>query len=204
MNSSIRYFPPGRSPTMRLLIASVMAMFLVGCASKSPPRSPHNLCAIFKEKPEWYKAAKASQKRWGTPVQIMMAMMYQESSYRHDARPPRDWFLFIPLARPSTAYGYAQALDGTWDQYLDEAGGFMASRDDFEDAIDFIGWYNNKSRIKNKVSLWRADLLYLNYHEGWTGYARGSYKNKKWLRNVAAKVHRRASDYGEQFRRCRL
>lgn len=192
------------SSRIRLLLAGVMMVFLVGCASKAPPRSPHNLCAIFKEKPQWYEAAKASQKRWGTPVQVMMAMMYQESSYRHDARPPRDWFLFIPLGRPSTAYGYSQALDGTWDHYLDEAGDFMASREDFEDAIDFIGWYNSKSRLKNRTSLWRADHLYLNYHEGWTGYARGTHNKKKWLRNTAVRVHKRASEYGEQLRRCRL
>ena len=188
----------------RLFSVIVVALLLTGCASKAPPSYPENLCKIFKEKPTWHKAAKASRKRWGTPVQVMMAIMYQESSYRSDARPPQSYFLFLPMGRASTAYGYAQALDGTWDMYLDDAGGTFASRDDFEDAIDFIGWYTHKTRQKNKVSRWRADHLYLSYHEGWGGYTRGTYRKKKWLMNTSKRVNQRASEYGEQLRRCSL
>ncbi|CAM3696710.1 hypothetical protein [Parendozoicomonas haliclonae] len=188
----------------RLCTVLFIALFLAGCASTAPPAKPHNLCSIFKEKPSWHRAAQKANERWGTPIQVMMAMMYQESSYRHDAKPAFEWFLFVPLGRPSTAYGYAQALDGTWDVYVREAGGWFSSRDDFEDAIDFIGWYTNKSRAKNGVSLWRADHLYLNYHEGWGGYARGTHKKKAWLLNVAKKVHWRAGEYGEQLRRCNI
>ena len=182
----------------------LLTLFLTGCASTTPPSRPQNLCSIFREKPSWYKEAKAANKRWGTPIQVMMAIMYQESSYRHDAQPPRPWFLFIPLPRRSSAYGYAQAQDGTWEEYLDEAGGFFSDRDDFGDAIDFIGWYTNKTRRVNGTSLWAADQLYLNYHEGWGGYRRGTYKKKAWLIKTARKVKQRASTYGEQLRRCRL
>lgn len=178
---------------------------MVGCAGDTTlPAQPNNLCSIFKEKPNWYKAAKKSQKKWGTPMQVMMAIMFQESSFRHDAKPPRPWFLFIPLPRNSSAYGYAQAQDAVWDEYLEETGGWFTSRTDFSDAIDFIGWYNHKSHKINKVSLWRADLLYLNYHEGWAGYRHGRWKSKEWLRQVAKKVRWRASEYGEQLRHCRL
>ncbi|PJE80793.1 hypothetical protein CI610_00218 [invertebrate metagenome] len=180
------------------------ALVLSGCASTTPPSRPQNLCNIFKEKPGWYKDAKKAEKRWGTPVQVMMAIMYQESSYRHNVRPPRPWFLFIPLPRKSSAYGYAQAQDFTWDEYVEEAGGWFPSRSNFGDAIDFIGWYTNKTRRVNGVSLWRADLLYLNYHEGMGGYRRGTHKNKAWLMQTARKVARRASGYGAQLRSCRL
>ncbi len=186
----------------RLLLLPLMAILLAGCASTTPPASPHNLCAVFKEKPSWYRAARDSSERWGTPIQVMMAIMYQESSYRHDVRPPRPWFLFIPLPRRSSAYGYAQAQDGTWEMYLDDAGGWFASRDDFSDAIDFIGWYTHQSRSRNGVSLWHADKQYLNYHEGWGGYSRGSHQGKPWLLKVSKRVHRRASDYGAQLRSC--
>ncbi len=189
---------------MRIVAVLFTVLFLAGCASKAPPARPHNLCDVFKEKPSWYRAAKKAKKRWGTPIQVMMAIMYHESSYRHDVRPPRPWFLFIPLPRDSSAYGYAQAQDSTWSMYVDEAGGWFSSRESFGDAIDFIGWYTHKSRKINGVSLWRADQLYLNYHEGWGGYARGSYKKKPWLQKVAKKVHTRASNYGEQLRRCSL
>ncbi len=189
---------------IRSLVPLVIAGVLAGCATTTPPSNPHNLCSIFKEKSGWYKAAKKSKKRWGTPIQVMMAIMYHESSFQHDARPAWEWFLFIPLGRPTSAFGYAQALDGVWGEYVEEAGSWFSDRDDFEDAIDFIGWYNHKSRKINKVSLWRADLLYLNYHEGWGGYRRGTWKSKSWLRKKAAKVAWRASEYGEQLRRCRL
>lgn len=192
---------------MKPLLALILmtgVLFLTGCASTAPPANPHNLCSIFKEKRSWHRQAKAASEKWGTPVQIMMAIMYQESSYRHDAQPSRPWFLFIPLPRNSSAYGYAQAQNGTWDMYLKETGGWFKDRDDFEDAVDFIGWYTNKTRRVNGVSLWRADLLYLNYHEGWGGYKRGTHKKKPWLMNTANKVKSRASNYGEQLRRCRL
>ena len=87
---------------------------------------------------------------------------------------------------------------------MQEAGGWFSSRTSFSDAIDFIGWYNSKSRRINNVSLWRADQLYLNYHEGWSGYRRGSWRSKAWLQQTAQRVSRRASEYGEQLRRCRL
>ncbi|MTI13780.1 transglycosylase SLT domain-containing protein [Sansalvadorimonas verongulae] len=189
---------------LKIILMVVVTVGLAGCATPAPPRQPHNLCSIFKEKPSWYRAAKKANKRWGTPIQVMMAIMYQESSYRHDVRPPRPWFLFIPLPRNSSAYGYAQAQDGTWDMYLKEVNPWFASRDDFEDAIDFIGWYTHKTREKNGVSLWHADKLYLNYHEGWGGYARGTHHRKKWLLSVANKVKWRAGEYGEQLRRCSL
>ena len=182
----------------------MISLLLTGCSSTAPPSDANNLCSIFKEKPSWYRAAKRSQKKWGTPVQIQMAIMFQESSFRHNVRPPRPYFLFIPLPRKSSAYGYAQAQDGTWQEYLDETGGWFKSRDNFADAIDFIGWYTNKTRRVNGVSLWRADQLYLNYHEGWGGYRRGTYKSKPWLMNTAQRVKSRASNYGEQLRRCRI
>ena len=97
----------------RKLIVLIFSAVLAGCASKAPPDKPHNLCHVFKEKRGWYKDAKKANQRWGTPIQIMMAIMYQESSYRHNAQPPRPWFLFIPLPRDSSAYGYSQAQDGT-------------------------------------------------------------------------------------------
>ncbi|MGY0218989.1 transglycosylase SLT domain-containing protein [Endozoicomonadaceae bacterium StTr2] len=184
----------------------LFCLILVGCAGTTtrPPSKPHNLCHMFKNQSGWHRAAVKSNKRWGTPVHVMMAIMHQESSFKHNARPPRKRYLgFIPGPRPSTAYGYAQALDGVWQEYLKEAGRWFAKRDDFADAIDFIGWYTRKSRKVNGVSLWRADHLYLNYHEGMGGYRRGTHKKKKWLLNVANKVHWRAKEYGQQLRTCR-
>ena len=101
--------------------------WLLGTA---PPKNVENICAIFKEKKSWYKAAKKSEERWGTPKHVQMAIIRQESSFDFNAKPPRTRLLgFIPWKRPSDAYGYAQALDSTWGWYKDETGRWFADRD---------------------------------------------------------------------------
>lgn len=165
---------------MLRLSMPALLLALAGCATK-PPANPDNLCEIFREKPKWHEAALKMQQRWGAPVQVPMAMMYQESSFKHDALPPRYYFLgFIPWGRVSSAYGYAQAKDETWADYKREAGGWGASRDDFADALDFMGWYIQKSQRVNGVSKWDAYGQYLNYHEGWGGYRNRSYDHWFW------------------------
>lgn len=143
------------------------------------------------------------QQKWGVPPQVPMAMMFRESSFRADALPPHYYFLgFIPWGRVSSAYGYAQALDGTWADYQRDAGSWFSSRDDFADALDFMGWYIDKTHRINGISKWDAYGQYLNYHEGWTGYRNHSYANKRWLKRIAAKVQARAERYGAQYRSC--
>lgn len=187
---------------MRGLLCALPLLLLAGCAAV-PPSDPENLCSIFRERPDWHEAALKVRKRWGVPPQVPMAMMYQESSFHDDALPPRYYFLgFIPWGRISSAYGYAQAKDETWSDYQREAGSWLSSRDDFDDALDFMGWYISKSQRLNGVSKWDAYGQYLNYHEGWTGYRNRSYESKAWLKPVAAKVKARADRYGAQYKSC--
>ena len=181
----------------------LLILMLLGCAGH-PPINSDNLCYIFQEKRAWYKAALKAEKKWGAPLQVPMAMMYQESSFKSDAKPPRDYlFGVVPWGRKSSAYGFSQAKTATWKDYVKETGNSWADRDDFADAIDFMGWFMNKTHKINKVSKWDAGSQYLNYHEGWGGYRRGTYKNKAWLVSVAAKVKQRASRYGAQYRKCK-
>jgi hypothetical protein len=185
--------------SLLLLLAGTLA----GCAS-APPRDAENLCAIFDEKRDWYRDAKAASERWGAPLQVPMAIMFQESSFRADARPPmRYLFGFIPIGRASSAFGYSQAKTASWNDYKRETGQRWASRDDFGDAMDFVQWYIDKSRRINGVSKWDAYALYLNYHEGWGGYRRGTWRDKAWLIETARRVDARASRYGAQYRACR-
>ncbi|GGA99307.1 hypothetical protein GCM10007414_10410 [Agarivorans gilvus] len=143
-------------------------------------------------------------KKWGTPVHVPMAMMYQESSFKHNARPPMQyWFGFIPVGRASSAYGYSQAKTLTWDDYVRETGNSWSSRSNFDDAMDFMGWFTYKTHKINGVSKWDARNQYLNYHEGWGGYKRGSYRNKQWLVKVAGTVDQRAKRYAAQYNKCK-
>ncbi|MFD2095869.1 hypothetical protein ACFSJ3_07720 [Corallincola platygyrae] len=188
---------------MRVFIFSLALLTLSGCAT-SPPSNPENLCEIFREKRDWYDAASDMNDKWGVPIQVPMAMMYQESSFRHDAAPPRKYLLgFIPWGRVSSAYGYSQAKTPTWSDYVRETGNSGADREDFGDAIDFMGWFITKTHKVNGISKWDAYAQYLNYHEGWGGYRRGTYKKKAWLMKTSRKVANRASKYSSQYKSCK-
>lgn len=190
---------------IQFMLCVAMAALLSGCASSlEPPRAQNNVCEIFDERPDWRRAAERASDRWGTPISVKMAIIWRESSFRGDARPPKTYTLFglIPTGRLSSAYGYSQALDGTWDWYKEEAGRWGADRDDFDDAIDFVGWYMNKTRRSNGLSFGDAVSQYLAYHEGHTGYRRGSYRRKPGVIRAARQVGNMAHVYRRQISRC--
>ncbi len=183
------------------LATFILFLSLVGCAN-TPPTKQQNLCAIFEQHPEWYDYAKASEKKWGTPVPILMAFVQQESSFRSKAKPPYKWLWFIPLGRQSSAKGYAQAQDAVWGEYKYERGGLFKSRSDMEDALDFIGWYNHKSHTRLGIEKTNTRQLYLAYHEGRGGYRRKTFNKKPKLLKVATKVASMANSYDKQLKDC--
>ncbi len=189
---------------MRALVPVLVSLCLLqaGCAT-SPPDDPGTLCSVFREKDDWYEDAAEARDEWGSPIPVMMAIMHQESRFHAKARPPRKKILgFIPGPRPSDAYGYSQAKNSTWKEYERSAGRYGADRDDFGDAIDFIGWYNFQSRRRSGIPSNDTYRLYLAYHEGHGGYNRGSYRSKTWLNDVARKVQRRADTFQAQLSTC--
>ncbi|MDP4534839.1 hypothetical protein Q3O60_01370 [Alkalimonas collagenimarina] len=182
--------------------AAAVMLVLSGC-STPPPQNSSNICDIFKEHRSWYRAAANTRDKWGVPIHVPMSMMFQESSFRHNARPPMRYFLgFIPYGRASSAYGYSQAKTETWADYQRETNRRFASRSNFADAIDFMGWYMDKTHRINGVSKWDAYNQYLNYHDGWGGYQRGTYRSKTWLISVARRVDDRAKMYATQLSSC--
>ncbi|WP_037227999.1 transglycosylase SLT domain-containing protein [Roseobacter sp. GAI101] len=191
----------------RTFCALIIAVLLASCSGgpTSAPRNLDNACAILKERPEYYKAFRATERRWGVPVHVQMATIHQESKFIADARTPFRYVIgVIPMGRQSSAFGYGQALDATWDEYLSETGKRSAKRDRIRDASDFMGWYMTKSRAKNGIALHDARNQYLAYHEGNTGFSRQSYNGKPWLVTVASKVQQRADMYQGQIAGCRL
>jgi hypothetical protein len=183
-------------------ILALAGAVVISCTTK-PPKNLKNGCEIFKEKDDWYPAAHESFEKWGMPVHVQMAIIYQESRFVHDAKPPRQKLLWvIPWTRPTSAYGYGQIKDSTWDWYLKSTGRRWADRDDFDDVVDFIGWYGNMSHRKLGISKWDAYSQYLAYHEGHGGFKRKSYKEKPWLIKVARKVDARAKSYAAQLKGC--
>ena len=190
----------------RLLRALVLLVLVASCGSSdyAPPRNLDNACSIVSQRPEYLKAMRRSESRWGVPVHVQMATIYQESKFVGNARTPVRYALgVIPMGRQSSAYGYSQALDGTWDEYRSDTGRRRASRDDIRDATDFMGWYMDESNRTLGISKRDARNQYLAYHEGRTGFARGSYRGKSWLMRVADEVSARASTYQLQLATCR-
>jgi len=190
----------------RILRALVLLVLVASCGSGnySAPRNLDDACSIVKQRPKYLKAMKRTERRWNVPVHVQMATIHQESKFIGNARTPYRWALgVIPMGRQSSAYGYSQALDGTWDEYRRETGRRSAKRDRIRDATDFMGWYMNKTVDRNGVPLWDARNQYLAYHEGHTGFARGSYRSKSWLVRVADRVGDRSAMYQRQLAACR-
>jgi len=190
----------------RIISALIALLIMASCGGghKSPPRNLDNACSIITQRADYLKAFKSTERRWGVPVHVQMATIYQESRYRADARTPHKYVLgIIPMGRVSSAYGYSQALDGTWDEYRREAGRRGSKLNRIQHASDFVGWYMTKSRERNGIALTDARNQYLAYHEGHAGYARGSYRSKSWLLRVANDVDARAKMYQRQLANCR-
>ncbi|MCQ1057488.1 hypothetical protein LRP52_06380 [Photobacterium sp. ZSDE20] len=191
-----------KSRYCRLALLLSAAAILSGCATP-PPQDQNNLCNIFREHPKWYKSALDMEEEWGTPMQVAMAFVKQESSFRHDARPPKKYVLgFIPWGRVSSAYGYAQAQDPAWSDYQ-KATRNGGSRTNFSDSLMFIGWYTHETQRQLGISKWDTYNQYLAYHDGRGGYRRGTYKSKPTLLKVSRRVEQQAKDYGWQLKQCR-
>ena len=187
-----------------LLLISVYLLILISSCSHKTPKNINNLCDIFSEKKKWHKYAKKSTKKWGTPIHVQMAILQQESGFQYDAKPGRKKLLgLIPWKRKSSAYGYAQVLNETWKEYAKQTKNWGADRDDFKDAIDFVGWYTFHTQKITKTSKWDTYNQYLAYHEGRGGYLRGTHKNKQWLLGVAKKVDGSAKKYAAQLKTCK-
>lgn len=184
----------------------LIAMILLqACISSSIPKKAkgiENACDILATDDSWEAAFTNTFKKYGIPPHVVMAIIYQESRFVSDARPPRKVVLGIPTVRPSNAYGYPQALDATWDWYKDKTGNSRAKRNHFPDAVDFVGWYLNENYKRTNVSKWNSREQYLAYHDGTGGYLKQTHLQKPWLLAVADKVQRHADVYQNQLQSC--
>jgi hypothetical protein len=156
------------------------------------------------ERPEYLRAFRAAERKYGVPVPSMMAIIYQESKFIGNNRPPHRFALgVIPVGRQSSAFGYSQALDGTWEEYQQSESKRRARREDISDAADFMGWYMALTVEETGVPIYDTRNQYLAYHDGRTGYLRGTWRSKSWLIRIAGEVEARALIYDQQLRYCR-
>ena len=180
----------------------LLIIFFVVSSCSSMPSNTSNSCSIFEERYLWYKHAKKSEQKWGTPIYLQLAIIKMESGFDWLAKPPRKKiFKVIPYKRPSSSFGYSQAVKGTWQQYKNETGNKLAIRTRFKDSVDFIGWYTSKSEKILKISKEDAFRQYVAYHEGWGNYK--NYKNNEKIINLAKSVEKQSNIYKKQLFDCK-
>ena len=181
------------------LIFLFLFFFIFSCSSI--PKNTADGCSIFSERYLWYKHAKKAEQKWGTPIYIQLAFIKMESDFDWLARPERlKIFKVIPYRRPSSSFGYSQAVKGTWKQYKEETNNKLATRTRFKDSVDFIGWYTNKTEKILKISKKDAFRQYIAYHEGWNNYK--NYKKKQKVILLAKKVQQQSDKYKSQLNKC--
>jgi|TARA_B110000014_G_C19898177_1_gene464672 hypothetical protein len=185
----------------KIKIIFLFLVIILISACSSIPKNTSDSCSIFNEKYLWYKHTKKTEEKWGTPIYIQLAIIKMESNFDWLAKPNRHKiFKVIPFKRPSSSFGYSQAIKGTWKQYRNETGNKLASRTSFKDSVDFIGWYTNKTESILKISKKDAFRQYLAYHEGWGNYK--NYKNNQKVIIYAKKVKQQSEKYRSQLKKC--
>tara|TARA_B100001250_G_scaffold151744_1_gene130210 strand:- start:168 stop:779 length:612 start_codon:yes stop_codon:yes gene_type:complete len=177
----------------------LLLVLLTSCSSI--PKNTADSCSIFSERYLWYKYAKNTEQKWGTPIYLQLAIIKMESDFDWLAKPNRTKiFKVIPYKRLSSSFGYSQAVKGTWKQYKQETGNKLATRTRFKDSVDFIGWYTNKTEKILKISKKDAFRQYIAYHEGWGNYK--NYKKKQKVILLAKKVQKQSNKYKNQLSKC--
>ena len=179
----------------------LILIFFILVSCSSIPKNTADGCSIFSERYLWYKHAKKAEKKWGTPIHLQLAIIKMESDFDWLAKPNRQKiFKVIPYKRPSSSFGYSQAVKGTWKQYKKETNQSLATRSRFKDSVDFIGWYTNKTEKILKISKEDSFRQYIAYHEGWGNYK--NYKKNQKVILLAKKVKNQSDKYKRQLSKC--
>lgn len=175
--------------------SALLILSLTGCSSLESINTNHSddACKMLTENKDWMKASYRAWKKWGVPISVQLSVIKHESSFNGDAS-----------AKTSTAYGYAQALTGTFNDYKKDTKNHGANRGSFYDSTDFIGWYFSNSIKSIGHNPYDAGTFYLAYHDGIGGYKKKTYLKKKWLMDKSKDVQRLANKYRVQINKCRI
>ena len=184
---------------INVLFKILIFFTLLSCSSI--PKNTSDSCSIFSERYFWYKYTKNTEAKWGTPINLQLAIIKMESDFDWLAKPDRQKiFKVIPYKRPSSSFGYSQAVKGTWKQYKEETNNKLATRTRFKDSVDFIGWYTSKTKKLLKIPMKDSFRHYVAYHEGWGNYK--YYKDNKKVIGLAKKVEKQSNIYKKQLLSC--
>ena len=166
------------SNKMKIIIILVFLLIQSCGIFNRIPTSQDNACELLSHKSSWRRAVNATEKKWGYHLRFNWLLLKPNQILEQEQKLPGNFFRIIPTGRISSAYGYAQALNGTWDWYRKDTGKRSASRTDFSDSSDFIGWYVSQTNKKLKIPKSDVYRQYLAYHQGHAGFKSGRYKIK--------------------------
>jgi len=181
-------------PSFRtLILGATFACVVAGSTiSAQAANKLNDACSLFQQKVGWYTITSEASEKWGVPVSVILAIMHQESRFKSTA-----------AAKTTSAFGYSQALTGTWEEYRAATSTTHAVRTSLTDSADFIGWYMNRTKQKLGLPLDDVAAHYLTYHEGPAGYQSKRWKKQPKLVQIAKGVAERARMYEAQLQQCR-
>ena len=179
----------------------MIAILHVGC-HKRPSADIHNACDLFSTQFDWYRYHHKSRLEHGVPIWLQLAIVHMESKFDPFAVPVKERKNGRIIKTWSSAQGYAQALDNSWKEYTQERPSWWRSRNYYKDSTDFIGWYLNKCHKYAGIPKNDPYKMYLCYHEGISGYKKGSYHKKKAIIDYAKKTDALARKYHQQLKKC--
>ena len=187
-----------------LIIFILSSILILKIHSPITKTQRNNICYIFKKRPNWYKFSKKSEKRWGTPIWIQLAIINQESKFKSNARSQNKKIFGIPIpfTHKSSSFGYSQALNSSWRNYSNFIDNKSAQRNNFQDSADFVAWYIYRARKYLNLNNSQITDLYLAYHEGINGYRNKNYLKSKTTIISASKVSKIAIKYKNQLKDC--
>ena len=175
--------------------------FLISCSSV--PKYPSNACKIFEEKYFYLKHTRAASKKWGVPISSILAVINMESGFKRFAKPKRTKiFKIIPYRRPSSSFGFSQAIKSSWELYKKENNKPFSLRSNYKHSTDFVAWFFYKSNQINNIPLNDIKKLYLSYYLGWGNYKNKTYRTDQKAILLAKKVQQQADKYRLQLKKC--
>lgn len=174
---------------VRIILVLSVVMCL-GCAQRVA--DPDNICEIFRQHPEWCKILDRVRKKFGVPVAVEMAILYQESNFTN----------YSAIESKKLSLGDEERTATFWQRYF---GKFYYSQNkmNFRLAANFMGWYLARLHKKLDIPFNEADTLYLVYGEGTLNYRLADYQFKQELVRTALMVAWRAREYQAQLPHCR-
>jgi hypothetical protein len=180
------------------LMMALTALVISSCSDSAKVDDSMGVCEILTQNPSWSKALKTARDTYKLPPAFAMAIIYQESKFKAEAK-----------SKGSSAYGYAQAIDGIWKHFQKDVKS-NAKRNNFNDSVQFIGWYMAQLAKNSKLKMTDSYNLHMAYMLGTTGFKRykaGTFKNKAKIiedKKIAQKVKDFTSHYQAQFNKCKL